>query len=234
MAEQMQPLISVIMPAFNVQEYIEEAVESVFQQNYENLELIIVDDASVDATPAIVTALQTAHGSRLRSIRRTVNGGASAARNTALAASQGSFIAFLDSDDVWPPEILNRHAQLLAMHPEFCGVLGLISSFASAFSKAEFSPPFSCPVFSCTLIRRQTLDVVGSLDESLTHGEDTDWFMRVRAAELSLLQSDLVSVYYRRRAGSLTDRAENQNSTLLAVLKKSIDRQRSSSAKEAS
>lgn len=99
------PLISVIVPAYNVEEWIEECCKSVFSQTYPNIELIVVDDGSQDRT---FDCLQKAAGNRQNvKIVHTENGGVCRARNTGLEASQGEFVAFLDADDMLLPDCLS-------------------------------------------------------------------------------------------------------------------------------
>ena len=99
------PLVSVIVPVFNGQDTIETAVRSVLEQADAEVECIVVDDASADATPTALAALAAAD-ERVISIRSPVNEGASAARNRALAVARGAWIGFLDADDVLLPGAL--------------------------------------------------------------------------------------------------------------------------------
>lgn len=94
------PLVSVIMPAFNSEKFIAEAVESVIKQSYSNWELIVVDDASTDATPQIIDKY-TQLDPRIFSIKLPTNNGPSYCRNKATEIAKGVYIAFLDSDDLW-------------------------------------------------------------------------------------------------------------------------------------
>lgn len=96
------PLVSVIMPSFNAERFIGESIESVIAQTVRDWELIVVDDASTDATRAIVTAYRQ-RDPRIRLIAQRTNSGPAAARNLGLDQAQGDLIAFLDSDDVWYP-----------------------------------------------------------------------------------------------------------------------------------
>ncbi len=98
-------LVSVVMPAFNSEQYIGEAIESVIRQSYTNWELIVVDDFSADRTPEIVD-YYLAQDRRIKFVRLEKNYGASKARNTAMDLASGKYIAFLDSDDIWLPEKL--------------------------------------------------------------------------------------------------------------------------------
>ena len=114
----MNQLVSVITPAYNSRQYIRQAIQSVQRQTYPHWEMIVVDDASTDDTCAIV-ALMAQSDARIRLIRLSANGGAATARNTAMDAAAGRFIAFLDADDLWLPEKLAR--QVAFMLARGCG-----------------------------------------------------------------------------------------------------------------
>ena len=106
----MQPVkVSVIMPAYNRETYIRESIDSVLAQSFTDFELIVVDDGSTDTTAAIVESYTD---SRIRLICQP-NGGVSVARNTGLEASQGQFITFLDSDDLYYPDFLKTLYRLI-------------------------------------------------------------------------------------------------------------------------
>src|SRR5437870_5691947 len=92
--------VSVILPTFNRSGSLPAAISSVLNQSITNLELIVVDDASTEDIEGLVSDIRD---DRLKYIRRAVNGGAAAARNTGLAAATGDYIAFQDSDDLWLP-----------------------------------------------------------------------------------------------------------------------------------
>src|SRR5690625_145630 len=102
-----QPLISVITPAYNAERFIGETIESVLQQTYKNWEMIIVDDCSTDATVEIVQQY-VEQDERVRLIQLKENSGSAIARNTAMDHARGDFFAFLDSDDLWYPEKLDK------------------------------------------------------------------------------------------------------------------------------
>lgn len=101
----MQPLISIITPAYNVEKYIGRTIESVLNQTYPNWELIIVDDHSKDDTWKVASEYAVTN-SRIKVIKTTENGGAGVARNTGIKQATGDYIAFLDSDDLWAPSKL--------------------------------------------------------------------------------------------------------------------------------
>ena len=98
-------LVSIIMPAYNCGRFIKESIDSVLAQTYTNWELLIVDDCSTDNTKAIVS---TYDDKRIRYMRNPQNMGAALTRNKALREAKGRYIAFLDADDMWLPEKLER------------------------------------------------------------------------------------------------------------------------------
>jgi glycosyltransferase involved in cell wall biosynthesis len=106
------PLVSVIMPAFNAERFIEESIESALAQTFGDIEVLVADDASTDRTRAIVEALAK-RDSRIRLLKAERNGGPAAARNRAIRAASGRYISFLDSDDRWLAHKLER--QISAM-----------------------------------------------------------------------------------------------------------------------
>lgn len=101
----MNELVSIIMPSYNTGRFIKETIQSVLDQSYTNWELIIVDDCSTDDTDAVVASFDDA---RITYIKNEKNSGAAVSRNRALREAKGRWIAFLDSDDLWEPEKLQR------------------------------------------------------------------------------------------------------------------------------
>lgn len=108
----MLELISIVMPAYNAAQYIEQSIESVLKQSYTNWELIIVDDCSVDDTYKIVDKL-CLNEERIKLFRMNENSGVAMARNFAISMSRGKYIAFLDSDDLWLPDKLEKQLNLM-------------------------------------------------------------------------------------------------------------------------
>lgn len=102
---QMNDLVSIIMPSYNTAPYIRETIQSVLDQTYQNWELIIVDDCSTDNTDDVVASIKD---ERIRYLKNEKNSGAAVSRNRALREAKGRWIAFLDSDDLWMPEKLEK------------------------------------------------------------------------------------------------------------------------------
>ena len=113
-----QNLVSIIVPVYNAGNYIEETIRMVEAQTYQDWELLLIDDCSVDNSRAVIEAYIRERGQKLSSeeqkkkeirlIRRTENGGAARTRNTGIAEAQGRYIAFLDADDIWLPEKMEK------------------------------------------------------------------------------------------------------------------------------
>jgi len=101
------PLVSILMPAFNAEAFLPEAIDSARRQTLEDIEILVIDDASTDGTAALVAGIGVADP-RVRLVRRARNGGPSAARNQGLDEARGRWIALLDSDDAYEPDRLER------------------------------------------------------------------------------------------------------------------------------
>lgn len=108
--EKMSELVSIIMPSYNTAPYIKETIQSVLNQTYQNWELIIVDDCSTDNTDEVVASIQD---ERIRYLKNEKNSGAAVSRNRALREAKGKWIAFLDSDDLWMPEKLEKQISFM-------------------------------------------------------------------------------------------------------------------------
>lgn len=113
----MKPTISIITPAYNAENYISQTIESVQNQSFKDWELIIVDDCSKDYTSVLVKEFEN-KDPRIRMIKAPQNGGVAKARNLGLEQAQGDFIAFVDSDDLWKPDKLEK--QLSFMKEKGC------------------------------------------------------------------------------------------------------------------
>jgi glycosyltransferase involved in cell wall biosynthesis len=189
------PFVTVIIPTFNRKEYLLEAVKSVLDQTYKNLEIIIVDDGSTDGSKE---AIKNLNNDKISYIWQKNSGLPSVARNTGIKQSKGDYIAFLDSDDLWVQEKLEFQIQLLLDNPKLLG----ISSNMLNFSFKENSKPYVqfdytmnfCPTFfsllkgnvvanSSVVIRKDVINHIGLLDENkLIRGvEDYDYWLRILA-----------------------------------------------------
>ncbi|MBO6241595.1 MAG: glycosyltransferase family 2 protein [Butyrivibrio sp.] len=106
-------MVSIVVPVYNAKKYIKDAIDMVCAQTYKDWELILVDDASKDGSADYIDELIASQGKRIRLIRKEENEGAAAARNTGIDASLGRYIAFLDADDVWKSEKLEKQVAFM-------------------------------------------------------------------------------------------------------------------------
>ncbi|WP_026517403.1 glycosyltransferase family 2 protein [Butyrivibrio sp. MC2021] len=106
-------MVSIIVPVYNAASYISKTIQMVGAQTYKDWELILVDDASTDGSADLIEKLIAAQGKRIKLIRKKVNGGPAAARNAGIGASSGRYIAFLDADDIWKPEKLEKQVAFM-------------------------------------------------------------------------------------------------------------------------
>jgi glycosyltransferase involved in cell wall biosynthesis len=179
------PSISCIVPVYNSEAYLAQALDSILAQTLPVSQIIIVDDGSTDATPTVAAA----YGHHIRYIRQE-NQGPAGARNTGLQVASGDFLAFLDADDIWHPEKLERQMSALEADPEAGICIVHVQNFwieALAQERARLEGhPFTRPapgyVCQALLARRSVFDQIGFFDRTLRIGEDTDWFTRVQGA----------------------------------------------------
>jgi glycosyltransferase involved in cell wall biosynthesis len=226
----MQTTISCVVPVFNGERYVAEALESIFRQTHPVAELIVVDDGSEDRTPDVVAEF----GDRVRYIRQA-NSGAPAARNRGLRESSGSFVSFLDADDLWQEEKLASQLARFECLDDLDVCVGHARNFwveelreeERLYEGRRRSRPIPAYVSSTMLARRNVFEEIGSFDPELRHGHDVEWF--IRAAEHGVV-IDLIPdvVLYRRMhsAGISRIGARKSLDAHLAIIKASLDRRR--------
>src|SRR5918997_1425231 len=113
-------LVSTILPFLNAEKFIEEAIESVFAQTYDDWELLLIDDGSTDGSTRIALQYAERHRGRVRYLEHPEhqNRGVSASRNLGISHARGEYVAFLDADDVWLEHKLEQQVAILSSHPE--------------------------------------------------------------------------------------------------------------------
>lgn len=214
----MDPLISVVIPNYNGMLYVEEAVESALNQDYQNIEVIVVDDGSTDGSQKLLRKYEN----RIRLIE-TENRGAAAARNTGMKVARGELIAFLDSDDLWKSNKLTRQVQkmveedsdLVYCHGQEFGNpsvgnglrLALYSGDCYSYFKRNPGRAIIDMGPSTALLKKNLLALSGDFDISFTgFAEDWDFFRRYcHVAKVSYC--DEVLVMRRNHGNNLSDRS---------------------------
>ena len=194
-----RPLVSCVVPVFNCERYLADAVASIEAQTWRPIEIIIVDDGSTDATPSVIARM----GERVRALRQD-NAGPATARNRGARAAQGDFIAFLDSDDEWLPEKLSVQMARFNARPDLDISLSQAEHWwiPELRDEAEtlderFNSSGSSGGMPVALIRRALFDRIGMLDESLRHLDWTEWLMR--AGDSDAVIETLPDILTRRR-----------------------------------
>ncbi len=196
-------LVSCIVPVFNGERYLEETLTSILAQTHRQLELIVVDDGSTDGTPMVVRR----QGDRARYVRQA-NAGPVAARNRGVQLATGRFIAFLDGDDRWHTEKLDRQLASFEANPDLALCLTHMQNFVSpevahgAARGARLDRPVPGYSSCALLARRETFDRVGLFDTAWKHASETDWFDRCAELRLPLVVLPDVLVFRRLHRGN--------------------------------
>ena len=195
------PLISCIVPVFNGQRYLREALDSILSQTYGPLEVIVADDGSTDRTAEFVAG----YGEKVQRLWQP-NAGPSAARNLGLGAAHGEFVAFLDADDLWHPEKLARQMARFEARPELDLCVAGYQNFwipeLIGEDERYLDPRLRRPTAgyvntSTLLVRHRVFETVGQFNRELRLAEDVEWFMR--AYERGLVVELLPDVLLYRR-----------------------------------
>ena len=207
------PFFSIIIPVYNLADYIQETLSGIKDQLWDDYEIIAVDDGSTDGTAELLDRLDNP---RLTVLHQR-NKGVSCARNTAINAARGVYIAFLDGDDVWLPEHLSHAAHFFQAHPD---AAWYTSSYAKSFSPEQdkknihsgehpvfrlghyFPDGIRCIDASSTIIRRDAIPEGGMFPEDLRYGEDLVAFATIASLHPVIGINDSITVLYRQRRDS--------------------------------
>ncbi|MBI4845999.1 MAG: glycosyltransferase [Candidatus Omnitrophica bacterium] len=215
----MKPLISVIIPAFNCVKYIRQTLDSALSQDYENFEIICVDDGSTDNTLNILREYSRKFPDKVNVLTQK-NSGPAAARNLGIKKSRGEFVAFLDSDDIWlaeklslQSEVLLRDKNIAFVHADFAYFNDEEEEKKSEFCIAE-KKKFSGDIFhalfkknfiltSSVLARKEILEKTGLMDEGFRMSEDYELWLRIaQGSKAGYVDKALVK--YRKHSQSMT------------------------------
>ena len=228
------PLVSVIIPAYNAASFIAATLKSAINQTFRDFEIIVIDDGSTDETRVIVEWYKEDSGVFLISQQ---NAGPGAARNRGIAVAKGTFIALLDSEDLWEPTYLETMVNFLTRHPETSVVFPDLLYFGkSKFDGKRFQEvyPPGAPITFAKLVRgesnicyaatlrREVFDCVGPFDEAdaIRGTEDFNLWLRVLHAGYRIEPVMKVLVRYRRHASSISLQGVSSISSVLQALEK--------------
>ncbi len=214
--------ISVIIPVYNGEQFIEKTIQNVLNQNYSSIELIVVDDGSTDSTANILKKQKN-----ILYLYQS-NKGPSSARNLGLQHAKGEFIIFLDSDDYWEDASLLTLSKYLTEHQDVQIIDGKIRDFNqnNDTNELNFSSEtyYMCNLGSC-LIRSEVFQIIGNFEEQLFWGEDVDWYTRAWENNIRKERIDTLILNYRKHSNSLTNTTINNNQHFrLLLFKLKLDR----------
>jgi glycosyltransferase involved in cell wall biosynthesis len=228
------PIISVIIPTYNATGTILQTIASVQAQTFQDIEILVINDGSTDNLLEILQPLMI--DPRLQ-IYSFVNGGLPVARNRGIARSTGEYIAFIDADDLWTADKLERQLQALQANPK----AGLAYSwtyfmeedgqryhgdrpiwFAGNVLKELLLWNFICHG-SNPLIRRSVIDAVGEFDPSLPSAEDWDYWLRI-AQDYEFALVPQPQIYYRQSGSSMSAKVDIMEKAQLEVLDRAFQR----------
>ena len=221
-------LVSVVIPCYNREKYIEAAIHSVLAQAYRPLEIIVVDDGSGDSSIEIIGRF----GSTVTLIRQE-NAGAAAARNNGVRNSNGAFLGFLDSDDLWTRDKLAKQLEVMTQQTD----IDLTFAHAEEFISPELADDVASTIHcrqgamparlqSAMLIRRDAFLKVGFFDETLTIGEGVDWLARANDAGIRSVVLPDVLLRRRLHETNIGTTKKNMRKDYARALKAALDRRR--------
>jgi glycosyltransferase involved in cell wall biosynthesis len=219
------PLVSVIIPCYNQDYYLGEAIESVLAQSYANFEIVIVDDGSIDKTSEVAASYPD-----VQCIRQE-NQGLAAARNTGLRMGRGDYLVFLDADDLLVPQALEAGLKCLEAHPACAFVSGHYryinadGSFLNEHPQEQVGEDYYLALLqgnyigmhATVMYRRAALETIGGFDPALPACEDYDLYLRL-ARKFPVSRHGKVIAEYRQHGSNMSGNAELMLKTALAVL----------------
>ncbi|MFO1257175.1 MAG: glycosyltransferase [Gammaproteobacteria bacterium] len=225
-------LISIIMPCYNAQKTLPETLNSIPRQSYSNWELIAIDDGSKDKTLKLLNDFRDRYPKQVKIISHP-NQGQVKSKNRGLEIAQGSFIAFMDADDLWHPQKLNSQLTYMLEHAEIglCYTNGeYIDEASNHTGPIGINPRLSgqclheflmgnAIVASSVMIKKEIISQVGYFDESLTACENWELWTRISSiSEIGVIDESLV--YYRRHSHNMSHNIEKMKRNRILVIQK--------------
>jgi glycosyltransferase involved in cell wall biosynthesis len=223
-------LVSVIIPVYNGELYLAEALDSVLAQDYRPIEVIVVDDGSTDNTAEVARKYSQVH------YLHQTNQGPPAARNTGLSHCKGDLIAFLDADDLWVSGKLSMQVSFLEAHPEAGCVMGRTKNVLqegvvrpSWVEESTLSEDSVAYHMGTLLAHRRVLETVGNFNASYLYSDDFDWLIRLKESNISIGKMEKILHLRRIHLSNLSHNPEGRvikTHSRIRLLKETIDRRR--------
>jgi glycosyltransferase involved in cell wall biosynthesis len=226
------PLVSVVVPVYDGEQFLAAAIESALAQDYPRQEIVVVDDGSTDASAEIAAAYPV-------TLLRQANAGVAGARNAGVAASHGELIAFLDQDDLWHEHKVSRQVAVLAARPSVGFALTQMEIVLEPgvprpewLDESMLDRPMGAPIPSALMVRRETFEVVGGFDPAYRITCDTDWLARAKDAGVESVEVDEPLLRYRIHTRNGAHERDALFRELKLALHASVRRQRAAAGAE--
>lgn len=219
------PKVSVIIPTYNCEKYICEAIDSVLNQTFQDFEIIVVNDGSTDNTKDVLAK----YNGRIRYFYQE-NKGVSSARNMGIKEANGEYIAFLDSDDMWLKDKLKTQVKILDSRSEVTLVYGRAKRIDQHGIVLDIKPTYPAidaegllegnRISTMTVMARKAcFEEVGLFDKTIIVGEDTDMWIRI-ALRYKIVFLNEIQAIYRFHGGNISNNMEEAYKGHIKILKK--------------
>ena len=221
-------MVSIIMPAFNSERFIGDAIQSILDQDHRPIQVVLVDNGSTDSTISIVRSFNN-----VSCIVQPEYYNIPMARNVGLVLAKGEFIAFLDSDDIWLPGKLSAQVKHLRDNPE----LAMNLCRYNIRIEEGVTPPYgfwddrnddlkASTIPSALVARRETFLKVGAYDITFDQAEDSDWFLRAHEMGMKVELIPELLMVKRYHENNITHRTQEGRHFLIRALKHALNRKR--------
>jgi glycosyltransferase involved in cell wall biosynthesis len=223
-------LVSCIITSFNSENFIAEAVNSILEQTYKNIEIIVADGGSTDNTEKIIEKFNF----KIKFLTQK-NTGPAATRNFGLRNAQGTYIAFLDADDLWHPEKLERQMNYLAGNPDLDLCITNAQMFWSQDLKKEKdffkdhprTKPIPGYATTTLLAKKSVFRITGEFNDNFWFSDAIDWFIRARELGLKIKVIEEPLTFHRMHNSNLTKRRSDESrDEFLRLVKGVLDRKK--------
>jgi glycosyltransferase involved in cell wall biosynthesis len=223
-------IVSVILPVFNADKYVREALESVLSQTYKNIELICINDQSTDNSLSILESF----GDKIILINNENNCGTAESRNKGIRLARGEYLAFIDNDDLWKSNKLEVQLNQFRNNPALDVLFSYMQCFISPdiseeIKKIRYCPPDSMPGYipSTVVIKRTSFEKVGYFESRWKNGESVAWMFKAKDIGLNFGIVDDILVKRRiHETNKSTLNLSTTKSEYLRIVKESLDRRR--------
>lgn len=224
------PLVTVIIPVYNGGKFLEEALQSVFDQTYQNIEIVVVDDGSTDNTAEIAQSFSQVH------YIYQENQGVSVARNTAISRAGGEYIAFLDADDIWMPDKLSIQIEYMLGNPEFritttdkTNFLEPGTQLPNHLKQIDNWESMEENIPSMMMVHHSVFKEIGYYSPDYKASEDTEWIWRAMDAKIPIKKIEKNLVRRRLHGSNLSwVMVKDHKANLMRILRESVARKKRS------